>query len=86
MQGEILCEVGNADSYVAVIWVYVSQVIHDTTPDDNEEELDNQKESWRESCSVSKSSEYFLLAKFVHILYGLCLANTLPHSQSLPHP
>ena len=51
MQAEILCEVGNADSYVAVVRVYVSQVIHDTTPDDNEEELDNQKESYMHHLS-----------------------------------
>ena len=51
MQAEIFCEVGNADSYVAVVWVYVSQVIHDSTPDDNEEELDNQKESYMNHLS-----------------------------------
>ena len=51
MQAEILCEVGNADSYVAVVRVYVSQVIHDTTPDDNKEELDNQKESYMHHLS-----------------------------------
>ena len=51
MQGEILCEVGNTDSYVAVVRVDVRQVIHDNTPDDNEDELDYQKKSYMNHLS-----------------------------------